>query len=529
MNLSTAGFNDGNASEGDEVSLVKSMDGVEPMEVGPAEPPTEEALAAGGAVNIWRWRNMGYLLQYYTVGLLYGGLPATIYGFFLGYLAVPSFVYSTVVQIVTLPWAFKFVLGMINDVYPLWGGYRRKPYMVIGWTLCCAVLLILAIQPLPEPYWCVSNETGEFITEIKDPATGDTTPATPCSPKTAEEGGGFAFLMCLAAFGYVVADVAADGLTVEYGRREPAAKRGTTQSTVYLVRTLGSITATVIVGLGMNGKLYNGTFDVSLSFPNICFIFSIPCALMIPASWLLVEETPVATVGPPGCCQRVCGRCHSLGRARTRHGTPDVSTVERLTLRDYRQRCWVLLQGKAFFYVVLYSFLSAAVATVTTTAQGNVQRYWAKVRNLQNQVFSMIGLGLFALGLYLVKRFFLHRSWRGMLLWTTIFLNVADSVFVFLTVFDVVRNQYFYLGETVLLTIPEAANFLVSTFVIVEMSDAGTEVSSGSSSWSGSGRSGGSIVKLRVVGDGRSNRTDRRTNGRETFNMGELKKRAGWW
>jgi hypothetical protein len=43
-------------------------------------------------------------MQYFVVGLIYGGLPATIYGFFLGYLAVPSYVYSTVVQIVTLPW-----------------------------------------------------------------------------------------------------------------------------------------------------------------------------------------------------------------------------------------------------------------------------------------------------------------------------------------------------------------------------------------------------------------------------------------
>ena len=41
--------------------------------------------------------------------------------------------------------------------------------------------------------------------------------------------------------------------------------------------------------------------------------------------------------------------------------------------------------------------------------------------------------------------------------------------FVFLTVFDVVRNQYFYLGETVLVEVPAAANFVVSTFVIVEM------------------------------------------------------------
>ena len=37
------------------------------------------------------------------------------------------------------------------------------------------------------------------------------------------------------------------------------------------------------------------------------------------------------------------------------------------------------------------------------------------------------------------------------------------------------RDQYFYLGETVLAEIPAAANFVVSTFVIVEMAQDGDE------------------------------------------------------
>ena len=35
--------------------------------------------------------------------------------------------------------------------------------------------------------------------------------------------------------------------------------------------------------------------------------------------------------------------------------------------------------------------------------------------------------------------------------------------------------QYFYLGETVLMEVPKAANFVVGTFVIVEMATDGTE------------------------------------------------------
>ncbi len=47
--------------------------------------------------------------------------------------------------------------------------------------------------------------------------------------------------------------------------------------------------------------------------------------------------------------------------------------------------------------------------------------------------------------------------------------------FAFCTIFDVVRNQYFYLGETFLIEIPDGANFIVSTYVIVEMAENGNE------------------------------------------------------
>merc|ERR1711879_596871 len=50
-----------------------------------------------------------------------------------------------------------------------------------------------------------------------------------------------------------------------------------------------------------------------------------------------------------------------------------------------------------------------------------------------------------------------------------------DAALSFLTIFDVVRNQYFYLGETVLDEVPAAANFVVSTFIIVEMATVGNE------------------------------------------------------
>eukprot|EP00658_Telonema_sp_P-2_P067452 TRINITY_DN56370_c0_g1_i1.p1 TRINITY_DN56370_c0_g1~~TRINITY_DN56370_c0_g1_i1.p1 ORF type:complete len:190 (-),score=34.61 TRINITY_DN56370_c0_g1_i1:331-900(-) len=53
--------------------------------------------------------------------------------------------------------------------------------------------------------------------------------------------------------------------------------------------------------------------------------------------------------------------------------------------------------------------------------------------------------------------------------------SLLDMPFTYMTVFDVVRNQYFYLGETLLYELPSAANFVVATFHIVEMADPGNE------------------------------------------------------
>ena len=110
----------------------------------------KDSLASGPVINIYDPSNIGYLMQYYAVGLIYGGLPATVYGFFVGYLnvrhhplqprapahwaqhlltgrrslvQVPAYVYATSGVIMTMPWSFKFFFGMINDCFPI-GGYR---------------------------------------------------------------------------------------------------------------------------------------------------------------------------------------------------------------------------------------------------------------------------------------------------------------------------------------------------------------------------------------------------------------------
>ena len=110
------------------------------------------SLSSGGEVDVLSFRQLGYLMQYFAVGLIYGGLPATTYGLFQGYLSVPGHVYATARIIMVMPWAFKFAFGLLNDTVPILG-YRRKPYMTLGWSFCSLMLVAPAgLEPAPNSH-----------------------------------------------------------------------------------------------------------------------------------------------------------------------------------------------------------------------------------------------------------------------------------------------------------------------------------------------------------------------------------------
>mmetsp|Transcript_22311 Transcript_22311/g.75436 ORF Transcript_22311/g.75436 Transcript_22311/m.75436 type:complete len:663 (+) Transcript_22311:191-2179(+) len=433
----------------------------------------------------------GLYAQYFAVGVVYGGLPATIYGLFLGYFNVESYVYGTAGTIISLPWSFKFIFGAINDCIPIYG-YRRKSYMVLGWALCAFALVCLWARELPPPYWCVGKEGYVKTRSVEnDDGSFSLHVAHPCNAAAATSGAPYALLMMLASCGYCIADVAADGLTVTMARHEKVGSKGQTQTSVYLMRTMGNIVSVCFVGLGMNSWEYNGSFDWGLSFNAMCAVFSVPALVMIPVSWYFVYEEPIlpkyafrrAALGPQQspAYPKYVRQPGSWGTDSPASGLPAITPnltariVRQVSFSQYAKGVWGLLRSKAMLHVLLYQLLTPVIGGIFTTGSAEVKQHWAGVKNLQSSIFSLVGLVLFTLGLWLVKAKFLDKSWRVMLLSTTLFLNVLDMPFSFLTIFGVVRNQYFYLGEAVLSEVPAAINFVVSTFVIVEMADGGDE------------------------------------------------------
>ena len=110
----------------------------------------------------------------------------------------------------------------MNDYsFPIFGGYKRKPYMIIGWMFCASILIALAKE-------------GNDI-----------------NPRQ------LVIMLSLANLGYVWADTAADGAMVSIAHKEPIDKRGKTQTFCYSMMKLGQVAANVVILFGMSGPEMN--------------------------------------------------------------------------------------------------------------------------------------------------------------------------------------------------------------------------------------------------------------------------------
>tara|TARA_B110000971_G_C19963384_1_gene479030 strand:+ start:613 stop:1359 length:747 start_codon:yes stop_codon:yes gene_type:complete len=152
-------------------------------------PPTKPR-----AVQLFRLENLAIPACYFLVGALQGlsGALMNVYPLDLGATEAQQ---VTVAALRSLPASFKLVYGFISDGHPLWG-YRRKSYMVCGWTVAGISMVFLAL------------------------------PATPSIPYLS---------LCYFMFGlgFWYADVMADSVVAEKAKLEPEDSRGALQSTCY--------------------------------------------------------------------------------------------------------------------------------------------------------------------------------------------------------------------------------------------------------------------------------------------------------
>ena len=97
----------------------------------------------GEEKNPWSRSFIGIPINYFSVGLVYGGSVSILFPVLIIQNGVTSSFFSAAVSLVTVFWSYKIFFGMLSDFLPIMGR-KWKWYIVIGWILCAAVLVGLA-------------------------------------------------------------------------------------------------------------------------------------------------------------------------------------------------------------------------------------------------------------------------------------------------------------------------------------------------------------------------------------------------
>ncbi|RHX99055.1 hypothetical protein DYB25_008914 [Aphanomyces astaci] len=399
------------------------------------------ALVAGGALDLLSKEAFALFSQYAAIGVIYGLIPALNFPIFNVYLRLEGYQTASYSTLVMLGWSFKAFMGMMSDCFPIFG-YRRKSWLLIGWMVTMICLTIMTFSSLGEPY-CNREKAA------KRKSRACTKPYSNASLKdhdlfnlsAPDNGGLFIILSMFVSLGYVTAACASDAMVVQYAQREPLAIRGRIQTAIYTVRTFTGIVSSVIVGFGLNGANYNGSFQFSMA-PNVPYgICLVPCVVVVLSTIFIVEEVKT----PP------------------------------IPLKVWAGSFWDLLQQRVMWQICAFRFINNIFQGIGSTAGAPMFSIWANVEPLNDALASVLGGFIFSGILVVVGKWGLHWNWRWAIALSSIGSILIDGAINFMTIWNVVRNQCFYMGGALAEKVPGGVRFIVATYCAVEIADVGNE------------------------------------------------------
>lgn len=383
-----------------------------------------------GVVNVYEASHFGLLVNYACIGFLNGLFPSLIYPFFKLYLNMESYQVSAASMVIQLPWSYKTLFGILSDHYPIFG-YRRKSYILIGWFICFVALMVLAYSPHEEPYY----KAGEIH------RTRDVAVRVIGNPHAPEAGARYLIEIMLVCIGYVIADVACDGIMVELAQHEHIEVRGTAQSTIYIVRYSANLFAGIASALCFNGAEYGGSFSWSVPYHIVFFTCGLFTTLGCIATIFLLDEEPFSS---------------------------DI-------LQRPFQEMWRILKQRAIWQLMTFHFLNSFLSNFGFSGMASIQEYWAGIAPLNSNIASCVSTFLFVAATWLMRTYFLNASWRKFMLVCSVFTSAVNFGVNMAVTFDVERNQWFYLGGPQLAVIPDGMRHVIAGFVTVEIAEHGFE------------------------------------------------------
>lgn len=376
----------------------------------------------------------GFLFQYAGAGLVYSALYGLVYPYLNNYLRMSGVATASAYVLIALPWSLKTFFGIITDCYPIFG-YRRRPYMVIGWAVCTICSLVMAVLPEGDPYypdnsWASLSEselTADEIAQINYDAPNS--------------GIKFVLLMIVANLGMVLSFTAAGGTLVELSQREGEKKRGDLQTMIWVARDAGGVVASALTGFGLNSEDYGGTFAGSIRVGGIMGVCAATSLVTGIVAWYCIEE----------------------------------ERQERRSMRVEIAKLFDLIQYRVVYQVLAYQFFGNMFSYVSVTASTPLQSVWLTISPVNSSVATIISAFISMGSLLVVRQWGLNWNWRWMIVVAQLAVVFVDCFPTFFTIWDVFRSQWFWLGVPLLEQVPTNIGFIVSTYCMVEIMEEGNE------------------------------------------------------
>jgi len=386
---------------------------------------------------------IGIVANYFSVGLMIGGSTSLLYPVLIVKAGATASLMTASYAVVMVFWSYKIVFGFLSDCFPIFG-YRRKPYMVMGWLFCAGVLLTLAKE-------------GNDI----DPRH-------------------LVIMLALANMGYVWADVAADGFMVWVAHREPIERRGKMQTLVFSVSKLGQIAINLVILFGFSGPEMN-----CIGFESNPYV---PCSTDIYVTRRVDPE--MYQSNPNGWCYEKCNQatfdwdlsisefalsiCFVIAASIPLYLRLKESKVAAEPRGEFLRKFWSQIERRACWQLILYGMISHITFGVVNAAKMSANYVWLDLHTFQHQLMVITEKVVFFIGLTLVRRYALNASWRKSVLIGSCLVLVFNSMY-FLIIFDVWRNSWFYIFTDVSALFMYTLNFLASHASMVEVAEPGYE------------------------------------------------------
>ena len=365
--------------------------------------------------QIWKWNYVGLYTHYAGVGFT-GGMLAMSNNFCFYFYKGASNVCANSAVLIAIPWGFKIFYAVATDSFRPFG-YRRKIYMLAGWSgvLFFTFLLAVAAAALDARTWIAVS---------------------------------LVIQACL-----MLADVPADGYSVEIGQLEKPEERGQVLATGQRIRFFCTILGGLIQAFLVNGPSTN---------PPNCPIQASSCWAwgLNPQAYYGLILCILALLVVPVCFLK----------------EPDASHVPIHSLADHKQEIWSTMQNPTTLYLLIFVSGNNIFSTLSATCTSFVQYNVIQLSNFQSGISSILSGMATVGGITIFQRHFILRNWR-----TTQYLSTLLCAFIGLLWLPVyynsggLLNPWFTIFLQCTLSLCSGLGQVLFAMAVIELAKAGQE------------------------------------------------------